>query len=180
MKLSLLCLVLGFGYALPNIYGFLNTKSYGDALRKFPRSLPMGVVLILGATGWFEWLLWNERLADIAPWKMTLQGVFLFAGVAACFVLRDFLAVRGLAVLMMLTANVMLETQRLHPSALKNVITVWAYVIAVGGMWLVISPWRLRDWIQWNTSNDTRFRKGLALRGMFGLMVAALGLTVLK
>ncbi len=180
MKLSLLCLVLGLGYALPNVYGFLNAKFYAEALQKFPRSIPAGILLMLGATGWFEWLLWHERLADIAPWKMVLQGVFLFAGVAACFVLKDFLAVRGLAVLMMLTANVMLETQRLHPSALKNVITLWAYVIAVGGMWLVISPWRLRDWIQWNVAKDSRFRKGLALRGAFGVFVAILGLTVLQ
>jgi hypothetical protein len=180
MKLSQLCLILGLGYALPNIYGFLNPKTFGETLRKFPRNIPMGFLLMLAATGWFEWILWNERLGDIAPWKPMLQAVFLFAGVAACFVLQDFLAVRGLSVLMMLTANVMLDVQRLYPSPLKNIVTVWAYVIAVCGMWFVVSPWRLRDWILWNTASEGRLKQATAIRALFGIGIAILGLTVLK
>lgn len=180
MKLSQLCLLLGFGYALPNIYGVLNPKLFGELLRKFPRNVGVGAVLMLAATGWFEWLLLNEKLADIAPWKPVLQAGFLFAGVASCFVLQDFLAVRGLAILMMLLANQMLDTQRWHPSLFKNVVTVWAYSFAIAGMWFVVSPWRLRDWIGWNTATEARLRQGTLLRAAFGIGVAVLGLTVLK
>lgn len=180
MKLSHLCLILGLGYALPSIYGFLNPKSFGDRLKQFPRNISVGTLLMLAATGWFEWLLWNERLGDLAPWKFVLQVVFLFAGVAACFVLQDFLAVRGLSVLMMLLANVMLDVQRLYPSPFKNVVTLWAYVIACCGMWFVVSPWRLRDWILWSTATEARLKTGLLVRAAFGIGVAALGMTVLK
>lgn len=180
MKLSQLCLLCGLGYALPNIYGFLNPKAFGAWLQKFPRHIPLGVALMLAATGWFEWILWNERLADIAPWKHVLQMVFLFAGIASCFVLQDFLAVRGLSVLMMLVANTLLDAQRWHPSALKNVVTVWAYILAVMGMWFVVSPWRLRDWIGWNTGTESRLRTGSMVRAVFGLGIAVLGLTVYR
>lgn len=180
MNLSQLCLLLGLGYALPNVYGFLNPKRFGEALRKFPRHVPIGILLMLAATAWFEWILFHEKLADIAPWKPLLQAGFLFAGVAACFVLQDFLAVRGLSVLMMLVANVMLETQRWHPSAFKNVITTWAYLAAMAGMWFVVSPWRLRDWIGWNTATEARLRQATGMRAAFGIAVAVLGVTVLK
>jgi hypothetical protein len=36
----------------------------------------------------------------------------------------------------------------------------------------------LRDWIDWNTATDQRLRIGSGIRAGFGLLVAALGLTV--
>lgn len=180
MKLSQLCLYLGLAYALPNIFGILQPKKFGAVLRQFPRNVPAGIALMLAGTAWFEWILMNERLADIASWKPVLQALFLFAGVGSCFVMQDLLAVRGLAVVMMLGASAMLDIQRWHPSPLKNVITLWAYVLASAGMWFVVSPWRLRDWIQWNTATESRLRIASLLRAAFGLGVAALGLTVLK
>ena len=47
-------------------------------------------------------------------------------------------------------------------------------------MWFTISPWRLRDLIQWSTANESRVRVGSALRLALGAVVLVLGLTVFR
>ena len=93
--------------------------------------------------------------------------------------MSDFLAVRGLAIVVMLLAKLMVDTGRPHlaDSDWVLVIQVWAYLLAVVGIWFTISPWRLRDILQWATATDLRVRVGSALRLTFGLFVAWLGLT---
>ena len=59
-------------------------------------------------------------------------------------------------------------------------IVTWAYALVVAGMWFTISPWRLRDLLNWATATDTRIRVGSGVRLAFGLFVAVLGLTVFR
>jgi hypothetical protein len=47
-------------------------------------------------------------------------------------------------------------------------------------MWFTISPWRLRDMINWATANDSRTRNLSAARLAFGLLFVVLGLTVYR
>jgi hypothetical protein len=108
------------------------------------------------------------------------MGGFAVVGVGACLYLRDFLAVRGLAVLFLLLAKVMVDTMRGVDSDWRWVVVTWAYVLVVAGMWLTISPYRLRDWFDWQTRAPMRMKLGLALRLVFGLGVALLGLTVFR
>jgi hypothetical protein len=60
------------------------------------------------------------------------------------------------------------------------VIQTWAYVLVVAGIWLTVSPWRLRDWLTWGTANENRIKVICGLKLAFGLLVAGLGFTVFK
>jgi len=48
------------------------------------------------------------------------------------------------------------------------VIQIWAYVMVIAGMWFTISPWRLRDMIEWATANQKRTKLGSGIRLAFG------------
>jgi len=56
------------------------------------------------------------------------------------------------------------------------VIQGWAYLMVLAGMWLTVSPWRLRDLLEWGTANEKRIKVGCGIRLAFGLFVAVLGL----
>jgi hypothetical protein len=99
-------------------------------------------------------------------------------GVLTCVFVSDFLAVRGLAIVLMLLAKLMLDTQRWVESDWRLVIAVWAYALVLAGMWLTISPWRLRDLIDWSTATEGRIRLLSGLRLAFGLFVLVLGVKV--
>lgn len=177
LDLSTLAIVLGLAYAVPQLYAFLNPEGCAEAWRRFPRSLPVGFVLMTLATLWFLYNVNRETIADFAPFKKQMLVVFAAIGVGACLVVRDYLAVRGLAVLMLLMAKLMVDTGRPHlgESALVLVNQCLAYLFVILGIWLTISPWRLRDWIQWNTAGPLRLRMGAAVRLVCGLAFAGLG-----
>lgn len=178
MSLSILSLILGLLYGAGHLYGILKPDSFKQGLLNFPRSNPWGYVLMLMATAWFLWNVHQEDISDFEPYKPIMVIGFALVGVGACFYLRDFLAVRGLAVLLLLMAKLMVDTARWVDSPFRLIITTWAYVWVIVGMWLTISPWRLRDWIAWFTSEPGRMKIGCIIRAAFGFLVALLGLTV--
>jgi hypothetical protein len=180
VKLYILAIVLGLGVALPQLYGIMKPVESMAALRRFPRSLPWGWALMLLGTGWFLYNLSQESIADFASYKNLLFAGFAAVGIGSCVFIRDFLAVRGLAVVFLLLAKLMVDTGRPHLSQTSWVLVIqgWAYVMVLAGMWLTVSPWRLRDLVQWSTANEKRFKTLCAVRLGFGLMVAVLGITV--
>jgi hypothetical protein len=163
---------------LPQIYGIAKPAAFAAAVRRFPRSVPWGVALMLLGTGWFLWNLSQESISDFAAYKTPMMAGFAAVGIGSCVYVQDFLAVRGLAVVLLLLAKLMVDTGRplLAATRWTWVITTWAYVLVVAGIWLTVSPWRLRDVLNWATANEKRVRIGSAARLAFGLFVAALGL----
>jgi hypothetical protein len=180
ISLSNLAVLLGLGLALPQIYGLTNPTAFAAGVRRFPRSLPWGIALMLLGTGWFVLYLNGESIADFKVYKPLLLGGFAAVGVATCVYVQDFLAVRGLAVVFMLLAKLMVDTARWAGTEWREVISIWAYLLAVAGMWFTIYPWHMRDFLNWATANEKRVRVGSALRLAFGLFVAALGVTVFR
>jgi hypothetical protein len=178
MRLSTLAILLGLGFGLPQIYGLLHPARFRDTVRRFPRSEPWGYALMLVGTGWFLWNLQNENISDFAAYKPLMLVGFGAVGVGACVFVRDFLAVRGLAIVLMLLGKLMVDTARWADSDWRLVIVTWAYVLVVAGMWFTVSPWRMRDLLEWGTRTDLRVRLGSGLRLAFGVLVALLGMMV--
>ena len=182
MKLSLLTILLGAGLSVPQIYGLARPKDFTATVRKFPRNYPVGVGLMLLATGWFAWIVNNEPIADFAAYKPAMLAGFTAVGMLSCIFVRDFLAVRGLAVVLLLLAKLMVDTGRpyLGASPFVLVIQTWAYVLVVAGIWFTVTPWKLRDLLEWATATETRVRIGSGVRLAFAIFIIGLGLTVFR
>ena len=177
LKLSTLAVLLGLAMGLPQIYGILKPAAFAAAVRRFPRSLPWGYSLMLLGTAWFVWNLSQESISDFAAWKTPLLGAFAAIGIGTCVFVQDFLAVRGLAIVMLLLAKLMVDTGRpsLPATSWVLVFQAFAYVLVVAGIWFTVSPWRLRDLLNWGTANEQRVKVGCGLRLAFALLIALLG-----
>lgn len=177
LKLSTLAVLLGLAMGLPQIYGILKPAAFAAAVRRFPRSLPWGYSLMLLGTAWFVWNLSQESISDFAAWKTPLLGAFAAIGIGTCVFVQDFLAVRGLAIVMLLLAKLMVDTGRpsLPVTSWVLVFQAFAYVLVVAGIWFTVSPWRLRDLLNWGTANEQRVKVGCGLRLAFALLIALLG-----
>jgi hypothetical protein len=191
MKLSLLSILLGAGISVLQVYGLAQPKKFAAVARKFPRNYAAGVGLMLLATAWFLWIVNDEPIADFSAYKPVMLGGFAAVGVLSCIFVRDFLAVRGLAVVFLLLAKLMVDTGRPHlPTVMFQaqqgestwvlVIQTWAYVLVVAGIWFTVTPWKLRDLLEFATANETRVRIGSGIRLAFALFIIALGLTVFR
>ena len=182
MKLSILSILLGLGVSVPQIYGLTKPAQFAAVVRKFPRNLPVGIVLMLLGTAWFVWNFNMEPIADFSAFKPYMLAGFVAIGVLSCIFVQDFLAVRGLAVLLLLLARLMVDTGRPHlgQTPWVYVIQVWAYLLVVAGIWFTVTPWKLRDLLNWATATETRIRVGSSLRLAFAVFVLLLGLTAFR
>ena len=182
MKLSLLSILLGVGMGLPQVYGLAKPAQLGAAARKFPRNLPLGVVLMLLGTAWVVWLVNGEPIADFSAFKPYMMAGFIAVGVGSCIFVQDFLAVRGLAVLLLLFGKLLVDTGRPHLGESPFVVFIQAvaYVYVVMGIWFTITPWKLRDFINWATATESRTRLLSGLRLAFAAFVLVLGLTAFR
>jgi hypothetical protein len=182
MKLSLLAILLGVGFGVPQLYAFANPQKFVASVRAFPRNLPAGIFLMLLGTAWFLWNVNNEPVADFAAYKTAMMTAFAAIGILSCFFVQDFLAVRGLAVVFLLLAKAMLDTGRPHlgESPWVLVIQGWAYLLIVAGIWFTITPWKLRDFLNFMTATQSRVKIGSAVRLSFALFILVLGLTAFR
>jgi hypothetical protein len=182
MKLSMLSVLLGLGMAVPQVYGLARPAEFAAAARRFPRNVTAGYVLMALGTLWFLWLVKLEPIADFASIKPHLMIGFGTVGLGACVFVRDFLAVRGLAVVLLLLAKLMVDTGRPHlgESPWVLLIQAWAYVLVAAGIWFTVSPWRLRDLLDWATASEKRVKIGSGIRLAFALLVVTLGLTAFR
>ena len=175
MKLSTLAFGIGLVFSLPQIFGLLKPAAFSAAARRFPRSEWWGYALMGLGTVWFLSNLNGETISDFAPYKKVMLAGFGLVGLLTCIYVKDFLAVRGLAIVLLLLAKLTLDTARWHDSQWRLVLATWAYLWILAGIWFTISPWRLRDLIHWHTANERRVRIGSALRLALGLFVVFLG-----
>lgn len=170
--------LLGLGVAVGPVWQLRDPDSWRRWSASFPRSKPIGYLLMGLATAWFLWNVRNETLADFSSYKPYLLAGFAAIGVLTCVYVSDLLAARGTALLLLLLAKLLVDTARWHPSEWRWVIAGLAYIWIVAGIWFTISPWRLRDLLQWHSATDGRIR-GMAV-GQLGLalLLLVLGLTV--
>ena len=139
MNLSTLSIILGLGMGLPQVYGLASPQKFAASVRKFPRNVPIGIALMLIGTGWFLWNLNQESISDFGPYKGWLMCFFGAVGVGTCVFVQDFIAVRGLGVVLLLLAKFMVDTGRpmLGVTAWVLVIQGWAYLLIIAGMCLL-------------------------------------------
>jgi hypothetical protein len=163
-----------------NGYGLMKPAAFAAAARKFPRHTPVGVGLTLLATAWFLYNLSLESVSDFTSFKPALYALFAAVGLGSCIFVRDYLPVRGLAVLLLLLAKLMVDTANWVDTPWRLVIVTWAYLMVTAGMWFTVSPWRLRDLINWSTANEKRTRLSCGVRLAFGVFVVLLGLTAFR
>ena len=182
MKLSFLSILLGLGMGLPQVYGLACPAKLAATARRFPRNFAAGVALMLLGTAWFVHNVQIEPIADFSVFKPHMMIGFATVGILSCIFVRDFLAVRGLAVVLMLLGKLMVDTGRPHlgESPFVPVFQAWAYLLIIAGIWFTITPWLLRDLIEWATASETRTRFLSAVRLAFALFIVILGLTAFR
>src|SRR5215217_8242107 len=104
MTLSTLAIIIGVAYSIPHIYALLKPKEFAEHARAFPRCEKTGFVLMGLGTAWFLYNLNAEAIADFAAYKKWMLIGFGAVGVLTCIYVRDYLAVRGLSVCLLLLA----------------------------------------------------------------------------
>lgn len=124
------------------------------------RSKPASWVLFGGASLWFLWHVWHLGEADFGNFKHIL--LLLFGGTAfgAFFYVRELLAARGAAMLVILGALPLLNAAYMRYEEPQRLFLVTGvYVLLTLGIICGAMPWRLRDFATWLYRQPQRVRR---------------------
>jgi hypothetical protein len=120
-----------------------------NVLRSFPRSAAAGVLCFGGGAAWFLWTVFSLGESDLAGFPRNwMLGIFGATALLSFWFLRELLAVRGLAVLMLLVARELLDAAYMQ-QPLSLVLASTTYVLVVLGIVWGAAPYLLRDWLEW-------------------------------
>ena len=180
ISLATLSMILGALALGSGVWGMTAREQALDFTKGFPRNDNAGYFTIIAAMVWFLLILKGESMSDFERYRLHFNVFILATGIGACVYLKDYLAVRGSSVLMILLAKLIVDTARWHESDWRLVLVTMAYIMVVKGMWFTASPWRMRDLIEYVTGTEARFQKVCIARMVFGALLLGLGLTVFK
>lgn len=148
------------------------------ALQQLPRSTGATLVFFTAGSAWFLHRVWHLSPADFGNYRTVLFIAFAAIALLAFKYVPDFLAVRGLAILMLLAATPLLDAAFMeyeHPQRLLMVGPV--YVGIALAIYLGAAPYRLRDFLGWLFRTPNRSRVlGAGLLG-YGVLLAITAFT---
>ncbi len=170
---------------LPGVFLFLvgalllsRSSLVVSACKAMPRSRAATVVFFGGATVWCLTRIWTLSMADFGEYRTALLIFFALLAVLAFSQVPDFLAVRGLAALMLLAATPLLDAAFMeyhHPQRLFMVSAV--YVGIALAIYLGAVPFRLRDFIEWLFATGERPRVIGAALAVYGIVLSVVAFT---
>ena len=126
-------------------------------MRAFPRSKIATVIFFGGATVWFLYNIWHLSAADFGDYKNILLVGFAAIALFAFKSVPDFLAVRGLSILILLAAMPLLMAGYMnyeHP--LIYFQKGFVYLCISLAIWLGAQPYRLRNFLEFISAKPNR------------------------
>ena len=180
MSLFLAILLPGLFLALLGGLLLWNDPRVSSAAKALPRSQSSAWILFGASAAWFIWRLSRVGESDLIFFQqpMPLMIGFGVLAVLAFIYTPDFLAVRGLCVLMLLVAEPLLKSAYMewtHPWRLLMVSAV--YIGLALALYLAAAPFRLRDFFEWLYGATGRPRALGATLLIYGLATSAAAFT---
>lgn len=147
-------------------------------LKAFPRSSSAAVFLFGTGAVWFIWNVLHLSAADFGEYRVWLALGFAAIAILSFKCVPDFLAVRGLCVLMLLAASPLLMAGYMIYE--PRTIILYKLLVYLGialAIWLGASPFRLRDFFEWLFARAPRTRGFGAAAVAYGLVLVVVAFT---
>lgn len=136
----------------------LMKPNFANVVKQFPRSRAAGVALLTVSLAWTFWLVATIQMGEFASFRRPLLIALPIGYVLALFFVDEFLAVRALGILCLLAAEPLLDAAFLRYEPSRLLVTVFAYLLIIAGLFWVAIPYVLRDQINWSARTAFRWR----------------------
>lgn len=139
---------------------------------------PAAAVIVFGLAGlWFLWNVAHLGEADFGQYKNWLLLIFGASILGSFFYLKDFLIVRGLSVLELLLAKIVLDIAYMQPPLGRLFLVVFVYLIIIQALYFAVFPYKMRDFLNWLFESKTRIKQFSFGFIAYGLVLAGAALT---
>lgn len=158
-------------------YFLRNGMASAGCVQAFPRSKRAAYLLLGLAATWFLYEITQLGAADFGQYKNLLFIAFLTITVGSFIYVPDFLAVRGLASLILLSAGVFLDSAFMQAPPTRLFLVSGVYAAIILALVLGGSPYRLRDFLEWLYKKELRPRIFGSLFVAYGVLLTVVAFT---
>jgi hypothetical protein len=169
-------MIAGAVLILVGLLGLLEPNSAG-VMQRLPRSRVMGIILLTICLAWTFWLLATIQMGEFSGFRRPLLIALPIGYLLVLRFVEEFLAVRALGILCLLFAEPLLDAAFLRYETSRLLVTVFAYVLIVAGLFWVAIPYILRDQINWSTRSVFRWRCVNAIVLIYGCVILTFAFT---
>ena len=170
--------ILAGGFLLLfSVLGLILSTAARAWLMRLPRSRVLGAVLLTIAFIWSFWLLYTMEMGEFSAFRRPLLIALPIGYALVLRFVNEFLAVRALGILCLLAAEPLLEAAFLRYEPSRLLVTVFAYILVVKGLFWVTMPYVLRDHIAWSTRSTGRWVALNVLALLYGGAILGLAFT---
>ncbi|MDR2806789.1 MAG: hypothetical protein LBB11_01365 [Puniceicoccales bacterium] len=172
MSLKLAAFSVGTVLVLCGSFFAFRTRYCESFLRKFLRSSLANTAIFSLAGIWFLGHVLTLGESDFGQYKYLFFVFFSTMMLIALVKIRDFLCVRGTAILALLTANELLQAIFMDPHQSRLILVIFAYIVIIAGMLFGGWPYKGRDFVDFLFFHPARSRR-------FGLLTMCYGVLTL-
>lgn len=171
LSMKMVGMVLGVVLLLGHGWALLRAEQAMNLARDFPRHRVSGILLLAACLVWSWFLVAYMDMGEFYTWRRWLMMLLPASFFLVVTFVPEFLAVRALGTLMILAASPVLHAAFLHPQISRLLLPILAYVWAIAGMFLVGLPYLMRDWIDWLTKREGRWKMAAMGGAAYGALL---------
>ncbi len=145
--------------------------------KAFPRSQMAAYVLFGAAAAWFLYHVWHLGPADFGQYRKPLFLLFAVTAIGSYVYVPDFLAVRGLAGLILLIGWELLMAAYMQDTAARLFLVSFVFVAVVAALIIGTSPYKMRDFLDWLYKKESRPRILGGVLAAYGLLLSGVAFT---
>lgn len=177
LKLETALILTGLWLLLIHVLALVKGPAVRQWLRAFPRSKPLGAILLALTTVWAWWLVATIDLGEFSNWRDRLRVLIPVAAVLTYLYADEFLSVRALGMLVLLVAEPLLEAAFLRPEVTRLFLVSLVYVWIGFALFWIGMPYTLRDQIAWITTGEGRWKAATFAGLAYGALLLILPAT---
>jgi hypothetical protein len=169
--------IAGLFLLLIGVPGLIKPDQSRGFAQRLPRSRATGVAFLTVDFFWTFWLLYTMEMGEFSSFRRPL---LIFLPIGFFLVLKfvdEFLTVRALGIFFLLAAEPLLDAAFFRNETSRLLVTVFAYLLIVAGLFWVTMPYLLRDQINWSARTTARWRLTHALALLYGAVILACAVT---
>ena len=170
-------IIAGVLLLVVGLVGVLKPALSSGLASRLPRSRNAGIVLLAIDLMWCFWLLWTMEMGEFSSFRKPLLFILPVGFFLVVTFVDEFLAVRALGILFLLGAEPLLDAAFFQNETSRLLVTVFAYLLIVAGLFWVMMPYVLRDQLNWSTKNSSRWRALHVIALLYGVAILACALT---
>jgi hypothetical protein len=169
--------IAGIVLLLFGLWGLISPSGSQSAARSLPRSRVAGFVLLTIAFFWSFWLLATMEMGEFSSFRKPLLFILPVGFLLVLRFVDEFLAARALGILFLLAAEPLLDAAFFRNETSRLLVTVFAYILIVAGLFWVTMPYLMRDQINWSARTNGRWRVAHVLVFLYGAAILACAVT---